>query len=105
MSEMITDAAIPDDVMREAIKAAMDKTNAHPGDWLAYSVAIDAALPILTPAIEKALLERMIADAHEKASFVFSSPMIRVMTHDHFWITFNTFLHRYLPTEDEEADT
>jgi hypothetical protein len=60
MSEHSTGATIPDDVMERAVLAGQD-TWSDSTEYIIEEV-IDAALLILTPAIERNLIERMIAD-------------------------------------------
>ncbi len=67
MSEHITGAAIPDDVIKEAARAICDQNDAWwedvgPLDRDVYVDYVRLALLILTPAIERSLIERMIAD-------------------------------------------
>lgn len=111
MSEHTTGAAIPDDVMREAVEAVDEVLFGPMPDDLRNAeirTALESALKILTPAIERALIERMIADvpawngcspgayaAHDgtfdDAPYVFDADDIA------------DAIREYLPTEDEDA--
>lgn len=88
MSDIITGAAIPDDVMREAAKAIDDM---YWEDMTQCIATLNTALKILAPAIERSLIERMIADYRQG--------------YDSEWGDIVEWLQSFLTTEDEEATT
>lgn len=107
-------AEIPDDVMERAARAICDQNDAWwedagPLDRDVYLDYVRAALPILTPAIErnalKNVLDEMILDA--------TAAQLFLCTYDRDgdygietetladWLNF--YADEHLPTEDEEA--
>lgn len=119
MSETITGAAIPDNVMAEAARAICDQNDAWwedagPLDREVYVDYVRAALPILMPAIEKALVERMISDVSVQRGRWNGCNPGAYASHDG---TFDDApcvldardiadaIREYLPTEDEETDS
>lgn len=113
MSDIITGAAIPDDVMAEAVEAAA-KVYAETegvdcgsdGNGIPYGYMIlgrdslTAALPILTSAIERNLLTRIADDAHARGMEYFARNGMDVGAEEMF--IREEWIRSFLPTEDEE---
>ncbi len=99
-------AAIPDDVMREAVRAVDDMLFGPMSDDLRNAEirsALAAAVPILTPAIERALLERIADEANTKGMELFARNGMDIGAEELF--EREEWIRSSLPTEDEEVTT
>lgn len=113
MSEHITGAAIPDDVMREAVEAVATvyaqtegvdcgpTGNGIPQEYMILGRdSLATALSIFTPAIESALLTRIANDAHARGMEFLARNGLDTGAEEMF--EREKWIRAYLPTEDEE---
>jgi hypothetical protein len=98
---------IPDDVMREAVRAVDDMLfGPMPDDLRGAEIrtALEAALPILIPAIQEELIERMVDEIHGRAIDRAASRGVEYEGLSTGEALMVDVIASFLPTEDEEEN-